>query len=353
MFKQSLYIVSLILIFISCIDPYQIDLEEGAQLLTVDGFITSEPGPHLIRLTRTDTYGSVFEGLIRPVRQAEVNVRDSEGRVTVLTEVEQGVYATPSDFSAVMGLSYTLQIRLLNGREYASFPERVNPVPRLDSLTYRSVRLATADRLDDKFGVQVFANFKDPSDQTNYYYWRARPGTFVLITNPELFTLPPTHPTNPRGPAPKECCKICFLTESSRGQNFASMSDESFNGLETTVPIGFIEDNGFRFKETYRATYTQMAVSQNANRFLGLINQQLSISGSVFDQPPANIRGNIISLDDPDEVIMGYFIAAGAQTKTVYIKRENLTELATPAIIPDDCRTVPGAVTGAPAGWNP
>jgi hypothetical protein len=350
MLRKLFYI--LLLIPLSCIDPYNVNLEEGEQLLTIEGFITTDPGPHQIKLTRTDTYGSVFEGLIRPVRQAQVNVRDSEGLVTFLTEIEPGIYETPEDFTAKLGLSYTLQIRLQDGREYTSFPEKVNQVAPIDNVSIRSVELATESRLETRVGVQLIAEFKDPGDQTNFYYWRTTPGAFVLVANPELYTNPPTHPTDPRGPAPKQCCAICYLVESNRIQNFSLASDEDFNGLDTRLPVAFIEDNGLRFKDTYRAEIKQLGISQNAHRYLRLVDQQLSITGSVFDQPPANIRGNIISLDDPDETVLGYFIAADVASQVIYIQPSDLEFRATPRIIPDDCLTVPGASLEPPSNWS-
>lgn len=351
MIKRLIFVL---LIFpLSCIDPYNVEIEQGEQLLTVDGFITTDPGPHVIRLTRSDTYGSVFEGLIRPVRLARVNVRDSQGLVTFLTETDPGVYVTPDGFAAQPGFSYTLQIRLPDGKEYSSFPERVNPVAQIDSVSYRSIQLATENRLEDRVGVQLVTHFKDPSDQNNFYYWRTGPGMFVVVANPELYTLPPDHPTNPRGSAPKECCATCFLVENRRLQSFSVASDEDFNGLETRLPITFIEDDGLRFKDTYRAEILQMGISSEAHRFLKLVDQQLSITGSVFDQPPANIRGNMVSLDNPDEVVLGYFIAASVSSKAIYINREDLEFRATPKIIADDCRIVDGATLSPPLGWNP
>jgi hypothetical protein len=352
---MSKYIFSgLILLLCSCIDPYILDLPQGERLLTVDGYITTDPGPHIIRLTRTDTYGSVFEGLIRPVSQATVAIRDSEGFVVFLEELEErGAYATPANFRAIVGKAYSLQIDVPGGQSYSSLPEKVLPVPQIDSLSYRSIQLATENRLSDRSGVQVFAHFKDPVDQQNNYYWRTKPGVFVLVANPELHTFPPDHPTNPRGPNPKDCCAICFMVDNPIAQRFTITSDEDFNGLTNRLPVTFIEDDGLRFKRMYRAEIQQMRVSPGAFRFLRLIEQQLSITGSVFDQPPANIRGNIINLNNPDETVLGYFIAAAVNTKQVYIDREKLQFVQTPKIIPNDCQTVRGATLARPADWNP
>lgn len=344
----------LLLISLSCIDPYKVDIPTGQQLLTIDGFITNEPGPHLIRLTRSDTYGSVFEGLIRPVTEASVALRDSDGNVTFLTEeVVRGSYYTPAGFQVEVGKSYILQIQLQDGRTYTSLPEVALSGPVIDSLSYEAVRFATADRLNDKIGAQIFAHFRDPGDQTNFYYWRSVGGDFVLVANPELYTLPPTHPTNPRGPAPKDCCDICYMKESSQVQRFAIAADENFNGLSQTVQVAFIEDDGLRFKSTYRAEILQMSVTPEAHRFLRLVQQQTTLSGSVFDPPPANIRGNMISLTNPDEVVLGYFIVATANRKEIYIKKSGMSELATPKIIADDCLTVSGASLTPPPYWNP
>jgi hypothetical protein len=351
MLKRLLYL--LILLPISCIEPYKVELPQGERLLTVDGFVTTEPGPHIIRLTRSDTYGSVFEGLIRPVSQASVAIRDSEGNVVSLTEAEErGVYQTPEDFQARVGISYSLLIELQDGKSYTSLPEKVNAVPEIEALSYRSVEVRTSNRLQDKIGVQIFTQFRDPSDQTNFYYWRQNRGSFILVSNPELYTLPPDHPTNPRGSAPKDCCAICFLQEQSRFQTFALASDLDFNGLSQNIPVAFIEDDGLRFKDTYRAEILQMSISREAHRFLRLIEQQISLTGSVFDQPPANIRGNMINLDDPDEIVLGYFIAASVSKKEIFIQGDNLEILQTPKIIPDDCLTVGGATLDPPAGWN-
>jgi hypothetical protein len=352
MFKRLIYIF--LLIPISCIEPYKVELPQGEQLLTVDGFVTTEPGPHTIRLTRSDTYGSVFEGLIRPVSQASVAIRDSEGNVVLLTEAEdRGVYHTPPDFQARVGISYSLLIELQDGKSYTSLPELVNSVTEIESLSYRAIEIQTANRLQNRVGVQISTQFRDPGDQTNFYYWRQGRGSFVLVANPELYTLPPTHPTNPRGSAPKDCCSTCFLAEQSGNQTFSIASDQDFNGLSQNLPIAFIEDDGLRFKSTYRAEIQQMSVSREAHRFLRLVDQQIKLTGSVFDQPPANIRGNMVSLDDPDEIVLGYFIAAAVSKRQLYIQRSNLGVTQTPKIIPDDCLTVRGATLEPPSDWNP
>lgn len=62
MLRRLIYI--LFLFSVSCIDPYSVEVEEGQQLLTIEGIVTTGPGPHEIKLTRSDTYGSVWKSVV-------------------------------------------------------------------------------------------------------------------------------------------------------------------------------------------------------------------------------------------------------------------------------------------------
>jgi hypothetical protein len=353
MLRRFIYLF--FLIPFSCIDPYQVDVPEGEQLLTIEGIISTGPGPHAITLTRSATYGSIFEGLIRPVSLATVVVRDNEGNVTFLTEGDEakGTYFTPASFSAEVGRSYTLQILTAEGKVYTSTPERVESVPPIASLEVRTVTIPTQGSEVPRSGVQLIAEVRDPADQNNFYYWRNGPAVYILETRPDLFTPRPT-PQNPnRTPQPKDCCIQCFRSEVSNNQSLFVVNDDNFNGLTARVPAAFIEDDGLRFVNTFRMDLKQYSISQGAFRFLRLVKQQAEISGSIFDPPPATIRGNMISLDNPDEVVLGYFMAGGEATRRIYIDKNDLTFKQNRAIIPDDCRVVEGASVDPPADWNP
>ncbi|MFN3998757.1 DUF4249 domain-containing protein [Algoriphagus sp.] len=347
MLKRLFYII--LLLMTACIDPYKVEVPEGQQLLTVEGLIHSGPGPHAITLSRSATYGSMFEGLIRPITGATVVVRDNEGRITFLTEGvdSRGSYFTPAGFRAEIGKSYTLQIQTVEGKVYTSLPERVESVPRIENIEVKTVTIPVEGETNPRSGVQLISEIKDPADQNNFYFWRLGTSVHVLETSPELFFIRET-----RTLAPKDCCAICYKTEVTGNQSLFIAQDDNFNGLTTRIPAAFIEDNGLRFVNRFRTDLKQYAISQDAYRFLRLVKQQADISGSIFDPPPATIRGNMISLDDPDEVVLGYFMAAGESSRRIYINKSDLNFRQVPGVIPDDCRTVFGARIDPPFDWN-
>jgi hypothetical protein len=351
--KRASYIF-LLFVVTSCIDPFETDSIEGPQLLTVEGMVTSGAGPHTIKLSRSANYGSIFQALVRPVSGATVIVRDDLGNVIFFSEstVDRGSYNSPANFSGVVGRSYALQFQLVDGKFYSSFPERLTSVPELQDLSYQVVTIPVEGEINPRSGVQLIGTIADPADQNNFYFWRNDPSVYVLQTRPDLFTIRPPD-ADDRDPDPKDCCDVCFRTELIGNESIFIAQDDNFNGLKTKVPLGFIEDDGLRFIQTFRVDVKQLSITQSAYRFLRLVKQQAEISGSVFDPPPANIRGNLVSLDDPEETVLGYFMAAGESKKRIYINGLDLSFRQNVGIVPDDCREVPGSQLLPPLDWKP
>jgi hypothetical protein len=340
-------ILFIVLLLSACIDPYNADLEAPERGLTVEAVITTLPGPQEVKLTRNAPYGLSFVGFNRPEILAKVALRDDLGRTFVFTESQDsnrpGVYISDQDFSAEVGRTYNLELELFSGKRYISRPETVAEVPKVDSLTYKSVRTATTNKYIGEVGVQVTAHFQDPKGIENFYHWRPITSTFVLITEPDA--------EGGRNP-PVSCCARCFHTDFPQPANVITYDDKDVDGLYQRKIVAYILDDGVRFKETYRLDFLHLGISQRAHSFLRLVNQQLSLTGSVFDPPPANIRGNMISLDDPNEQVLGYFLVADAEFMRVYIHKDRLEFVKTPFTkIFLDCREFLRAQDGL--GRNP
>lgn len=355
-----------ILIFsaFSCIDPYGFNAELEERALAIEGYITTIPGYQEIRLRRADVFGPDFIGINKPEGLAKVLVRDDLGRVIKFEEqTQRGSYLSEEIFAAEVGRSYNLEIITQDKKRYISRAELVKAVPKLDSVTYRAVRTPGTDRLNDEYGVEVLGHFQDPKDEDNYYFWRTMESSFVLLTEPDLENLS----GGPAGlpPCPPCCEKVCYHKDNPTPGNIFTVDDTDFDGLYQRRVIAFLEDDGLRFKDTYRLEMQHMSVTQETQRYLQLIDQQLRLTGSVFDPPPANIRGNMISLDDPDELVLGQFFAVDLEHVQVYIQKNKLEFFRRPqTIVPrccihflfQDVRTgyvAPLVPTTPPADWNP
>jgi len=337
------YIIFAVFLFVSCIEDADLPTDKALRLLTVDGQITTNFGPHYIKLTRSARYGSNFVDLVTVERFAKVSIRDNLGNVVVLSEPSFGTYATPSDFKGEVGRSYSIQIITTDGKEYISFPETIRPVPKIDSLSIAFRSTPTSNPLLPKSGLEVYAHFKDEAAVKNFYQWRSS-GLLQLNTRPDLFV------ARPRFPAPKSCCDTCWKEEIP-DKAVRIYSDRLTDGNDIRVLAAFVEDDGLRMRDKYMVRIFQHSLSENAYQFYRLVEQQTTIEGGIFDPPPATIGGNVIRLDDPEELVIGYFTASDVSVDSLFIYRSDLEFTKPTRVIPDDCREVTGATTNRPLFW--
>ena len=347
----------------SCIDELDVNVVQEEFIIVVEGFITTRPGPHSIKLTRSTRYGAslAFEGQIKPITNAKVIIRDQNGKVTILTEkftqyldgsnnkvvISLGDYHTPTGFRAVVGNSYTLQIEV-SGKSYYSTPELVTKAPEIDSLILKYKKFPSVDPTDFVSGVEVYSQWQDPGDEDNYYMWQSsgiykietRPWDHEVCVNFTCF------------PAPKDCCAKCWISEQPIDYSIKLMNYVFSNGNFVTNLAVFVTDDGLRYMDKYYVTIKQHSISEEAFLFFKLLNNQKSIDGDIFDPPPATIQGNMISLSNPDENVIGYFRASDVAIKSIFIPRDILGETQKLKVIKDDCRVLLNSTTQRPSFWD-
>lgn len=342
---RFLYIL-FVLVITSCIDPITLEQEGEVKVLVIEGGITTDFGPHTIKITRSAQYGDVFVGEIKNELGAKLFIRDEFGNTISLLENGNGVYSTSADYKGVVGIKYTLIIITKDGMEYQSYPELLTRVPEIENVSVNYVDVPVKkEELGSTFisGVEVYVDYKDPPEIANYYKWETT-GTYSLVTHPELFT-----PVNSQVPVPKECCELCYTTEVNIGISISS--DRFYNGNDYSTKILFVEDDGVRFSEKYIVQIEQLSISKDAYEYYELLNNQLSIKGNIFDPPPATIRGNIIGISNPDEDVVGFFTVSDVKRIEYHIWGGDLPRVVPLPIIPDDCREVRNGVIEVPNNW--
>ena len=337
-----------LLVLPSCVDELDVTTDREIKNLVVEGYVTTEPGPHEIIVSRSAKYGSVFEGFNRRETLATVRIRNSKGEQVFLEEIDPGSYFTPEGWKAEVGESYTLLISTRTGARYNSIPEEVLPAPELESLEVRYKEQASASDVLFEYGAEVYATFNDPPEEQNFYLWRNR-GIYKLVSFPQNFVTVNFFGTET--PAPKDCCSDCWVTEYDGDPTLRLFKDFNFDGLSNTELVAFIKDDGYKYKEKYRISVDQLAISRSTYEFFNLINEQLSITGGIFDPPPSEIKGNILNLDEPDVEALGYFFAADVSTKSVFLDRSIIEEFRIEEQLNDDCRVIDGASTIRPDFW--
>ena len=344
--RNGIVVFVILCVSLSCVEQVDFQTPEGENILVVEGFITDAPGPHTIRISRSAQYGSIFDGNIQRLANAVVALRNSAGINFSLTQTGPGEYSTDPSFQGIPGETYTLLITTNIGQRYTSLPVTLPNGPDLEDVDFRFRSSPSGNELKSITGVEVYARWTDPEGEDNFHMWRTE-GIYQVETNPELFIDP-----NTGNPAPKACCNLCFVYEPDNTGAVFIHSDENQDGRELAGLAAFIVDDGKRFNRDYTLRIQQFSVSREAFGFLDLLGGQLEIDGDIFDAPPAQVTGNMVSLDDPSEAVIGFFGAYHISEMVVTIPSSIIAEPKPRVRVNDDCQVLPNATVAFPNPWN-
>lgn len=334
----------------ACVDPIAIQTGKTEPQLVVSGLITDRPDESLNKVSLS--WSEPFDGeskvvFNRPVLGAYVKILDNRGTGFQLIEGERGVYFLPQYLAGEAGQHYRLYIRLPDGREYESVPELLQPSPQMEHVTYtfkeftEVVRNGSGELVEQTSeGFEVYATLADPAGTANYYRWDAT-GVFEYFSRaPDALPIPATQ---------------CWSFAGRVTGRAVTAGDRLFNGNMHKQTVVVLPAD---MPTKYLVRVRQYALTAQAYEFWRLFEQQQSSVGSIFDPPPAKIRGNLYSLSKPAEEVIGYFGASGVSEKGVLIDRAVHAPFRSgpyepPFVVPpQDCQILfPNSTAMKPAGF--
>ena len=155
----------IVFILTGCQKVINVDLNEAAPRIVIEGLITDEPGPYAVSLTKSGSYFN--QPVLATVSGATVTITDDAGTTDSLKEIKPGIYFT-SAIQGIPGRTYTLKV-LSENIEYVGSSTMSGHV-NIDSLTL--VKSQLQFNLGRNPQNDVYADidcfFKDPVGK-NYY----------------------------------------------------------------------------------------------------------------------------------------------------------------------------------------
>lgn len=158
----SLFALLALLLYPGCEREIDVNLKDTDPRIVFEGWITDQPGPYEIKITRTTTYlGNTPEDL---VVGATVVVKDDKGSVDTLEDMGNGIYRT-GHLQGQQLTNYTMEA-VVDGETYTA----QNYLPRITPL------LAIWSRYDDTliFGEGYYVNIlaQEPAGEGDFYQFR-------------------------------------------------------------------------------------------------------------------------------------------------------------------------------------
>lgn len=263
-------VLSLVL-FPGCQKVINVDLNEAAPKIVIEGLINDRRGPYSISITRS---GSYFNQPVLPfVSGARVIISDDFGITDSLREAAPGVYITTKT-RGLPGRTYTLKV-ISDNIEYTGTSTMLSHV-NIDSLElvkseFQRFDLGENDK--NKIHYEIHCFFKDPLEK-NYYRIR-------VLKNDSINT-----------------------------QSYRLYDDQYTNGLVTELRVSSAEaGNTYRIEllSIDRATFGYYRTLAD-----------LLYTNPFFGSTPANPNSNL------SNSALGYFGAAAISAKTVTITQDML-----------------------------
>ena len=120
----------------------------------------------------------------------------------------------------------------------------------------------------------------------------------------------------------------------------------------------------YRFAIQYCFHISQYAMTEREFLYWNSVRSVINIDGSLFDPPPGTVRGNLVKVDDPEEIIVGYFSVSGVSSKRFWANPQSLNQIyiepkcvnrRNVPVTPDcrDCTDMPSSSLERPPYWIP
>jgi hypothetical protein len=311
---KYLFILIIIIISGTCSEPYTPELSKYEDILVIDGVITNEPGPYTVRLSRSFHY-SELEGL--PEQQADVLIKDDQGNIAALEETSPGVYSTiDPDFRGIIGRNYQLIIYTADEQIWESEFVELKKVPEIGNL-YAEFGEKTVHN-KNKEGFQIYVDTYDPDNQTRYYRYDYEETWEYSVPYPSYYLV--------------KNGLLLFRTENV-GRCWRSLPSEdilvtSSENMQSDIikrfPVNFVSTDNNRLSIRYSILVRQYSLSREAYVYWNQLSVATQNVGTMFDKQPAQIRGNVYNLNNPEMPVIGFFEATSVDTKRLFLTRSDL-----------------------------
>jgi Domain of unknown function (DUF4249) len=310
------YIFGLIGLFLcSCIRNVSVPIRSVPPILVVEGWITTDPPPYSVNLSYSGKFTSTYQGGTDSSKEqfitnARVTIEDDLGDSTAFKWISNGTYqSVDSNFIGKVGRSYTLKMYLSNGKTYVSKPEKIAPVPSIDSVNVVYDSTFITDIRPTQLIVSV--NTHDPPNVQNFYRWTA------LGYIPRKSVGDSCQLFAPACLNPYDCTCAALCAQLLNNDQINILSDQFIDGREILQQPVFYSPvywYGRHFIEI-----KQYSISEQAYLFWEQYLTQTNRTGSILDPLPAPLIGNVYSQADSNDIALGLFSASAVFSKKIVI----------------------------------
>ncbi len=243
--------------------------------------------------------------------KASVWVESEDGRVWGGEPSGTGKYNVDTRELDVDG-TYRLCVSIPSQGEYVSEFRKVLVSPQIEELSYSVPQ--------DSSCVHIEVSTKGESGKTGYYKWEYEEAWDASPQiMPQLEYEPKTRLMAYMGESRKEGLKKCFGVAESADILIANTEKLQQNIISgnRVVTIGAADS---RIAKDYCITVKQTCMDKDGYTYWEAMKKNTSGTGGLFAPQPSEVRGNITSTLNPDEMVIGYVNVATESMQRLFIR---------------------------------
>jgi hypothetical protein len=310
--RLKYFLIVIILIGVSmCRKPFEPPaIKASNHFLAVDGIINTGPfSSSSITLTRSRNLQDTITNL--PELNAQVLIQSSSGAIFPLSDTgADGIYVSvPLNLDP--GQKYQLSIITSEGNKYLSDLVTPKTAPPIDSLT----SLVVNNPLTGAQAMNVYVNAHDPANNTRYYRWEyietwQHHSVYETIWGLKNDTIYPLI----AGESTYNCWSNAHSTNILLGSSVNLSAD-----VISQVQIASFQQNDPKLDVKYSMLVRQFPLDFEAYTYWLTVQKNSQALGGLFDPQPAQINGNMHSITNPIDPVLGYVSASSVQEMRIFI----------------------------------
>ena len=301
------------LALVSCRKPYEPPAVSAPNsYLVVEGVISAGHDSTFIKLSRTVRISDKVVG--SPETGAALTVEGDQNISYSLTEISKGSYAS-GGLNLDNSHKYRLRIRTADNKQYLSDYVEVLNSPPIDSVSYDLQGALTVP------GLNLYVSTHDQTNKVTYYRWDYQETWKIHSYYASYFKS--NGDTVLGRTFPADNITDCWQSDTSSSIVLGSSAKLSKN-LIYEQPIISISSTSEKVESKYSILVRQYALTEGAYNFYVNLKKNTEQLGSIFDALPSVINGNIHSMTNPAEPVIGYISVGNTSSKRIFIANQQL-----------------------------
>lgn len=326
--KAVLLSLALILFIIpACVEEIDFDLPAGVEdALVIQGqLLKGDPSTVSIEVVKLFD----FTGVNRNIAVQEVLLKSSNGEEIELDEIREGNYfASIPNGSPTMTIDnsteYWITLRTFDGRNYKSETQTLRPVPEISEM---KVQMDIIDGLDgngDVIQIPVMSYFistplrADASAEKSKLFWEIN-RNYRIVDNG---------------------LNTCYVDERQSINDIEPVDGARLSEESLTDYYLFDTPLDYRYAFDAYISVSQYSLDPGAFEYRRQISELQQREGSIFEDPVGKLISNIENIEDPNDIVYGYFAASEVDVFHFFV--DSLDAGAPAAFCPPNVPPPPG-----------